>query len=99
FRYGVGARIVLDELVQRDGVSVAEALFSESQGRVLVSVPRSEDERFTAMLAARQVPFVRVGVTQDTAEDEQALDIQDQFRIPLAAFKQEWEATLPQYFG
>ena len=66
-RYGVGARVVLDELAQRDGLSLAQALFSESQGRALVVVPRSEDERFAAMLAARGVPAVRVGVTDSEA--------------------------------
>ncbi len=38
-RFGVGARVWLGEILERDGVDLATALFSESTGRVLVSVP------------------------------------------------------------
>ncbi len=94
-RYGVGARVVLDELCERDGVSLAQALFSESQGRALVAVPRSEDERFSAMLAARGVPAVRVGVT----DSELGLDIQGAFSVGLDELRTAWEATLPRHFA
>jgi phosphoribosylformylglycinamidine synthase subunit PurL len=52
-RYGVGARIWLDELCERDGIDPFVALFSESTARVLVAVPRSEEVRFTDMCTAR----------------------------------------------
>jgi len=94
-RYGVGARVVLDELAQRDGLSLAQALFSESQGRALVVVPRSEDERFAAMLAARGVPAVRVGVT----DSELGLDVQGAFSVGLDELRKTWEATLPKHFA
>src|SRR5690606_12070412 len=45
-RFGVGARVWLSELQERDGVDAATALFSESTGRVIVSVPREDDVRF-----------------------------------------------------
>ena len=64
-RYGVGARVWLDELCDRDGVSPFAALFaSRPRGRV-VAVPRSEEVRFTDMCAARGIPFARIGVVDD----------------------------------
>ncbi len=38
-RFGVGARVWLNEIIERDGVDAATALFSESTGRVIVTVP------------------------------------------------------------
>ncbi len=93
-RYGVGARIVLDEVVARDGVDVAEAWLSESQGRALVAVPRSEEQRWSDVLAARGVPCARVGVTQD----EPVIEVQGQFALPLDELREAWEAALPSRF-
>ena len=45
-RFGVGARIWLDEIMERDGVDLTAALFSESQGRMLISVGREDDVKF-----------------------------------------------------
>ena len=69
-------------------------LFSESAGRALVSVPRSEELRFTEMCAARGLPCVRVGVT-----DGDTLDVQDVLRVGLAQLRAAHEATLPALFG
>ncbi len=96
-RYGVGARIVLDEIVERDGVNAAQALFSETQGRVLVALPRDEEARFVAMLEARNVPAIRLGVTEDG--DDPVLDVQDQFTLPLAELRDGWRATLRDHFA
>jgi len=99
-RYGVGARVVLDELEQRDGLSTAQALFSESQARALVVVPRSEEARFTAMVEARGVPAVRVGVTDATLVNGAGeLDIQGAFSVGLEELREGWEATLPRHFA
>ncbi|MEX0914204.1 MAG: AIR synthase-related protein, partial [Demequina sp.] len=92
-RYGVGARVLLDEVCERNRITPAQALLSESQGRALVSVPRSEDERFTAMLAARGVAHARVGVT---GGDD--LDVQDQFTLALTDLREAHEAPLPRHF-
>ncbi len=62
-RFGVGARVWLDEVLERDGVDAATALFSESTARVLVAVPREEDVRFVGLCAGRRVPAIRLGVT------------------------------------
>ena len=52
-----GCRVLLPE-----GADPFVALFSESAGRVLVAVPRTEESRFVAMCEARQLPAVRIGV-------------------------------------
>ena len=61
-RYGVGARVALDEIKSRDGIDSFTALFSESQARALVAVPRSEEVRFNDMTSARGVTVARLGV-------------------------------------
>src|SRR6185295_13576665 len=58
-RHGVGARIWLDEVCERDGVSAFAALFAESTARAVAAVPRSGEARFTDMCAARRIPFTR----------------------------------------
>ncbi|WP_338931641.1 phosphoribosylformylglycinamidine synthase subunit PurL [Streptomyces netropsis] len=84
-RGGKGARIVVP-----DGMDPFVFLFSESAGRALVSVPRSEELRFTDMCGARGLPATRVGVV-----DGEEIAIQGQFSIPLAELREAHEATIP----
>ncbi|MDO5662207.1 MAG: phosphoribosylformylglycinamidine synthase subunit PurL, partial [Brachybacterium sp.] len=93
-RFGVGARIVMDDVLTRDGVDLATALFSESQARAIVGVPRSEEVRFTDMCSARGFPFTRIGVS--TGED---LEIQGVGTFPVAELRTLREGTLPRYFA
>ena len=86
---GIGARVVLPA-----GLSPFVQLFSESAGRALVSVPRSEELRFTEMCSARGLPCTRIGVTDGTS-----LDIQDVVTVELETLRTAWEATLPALFG
>jgi phosphoribosylformylglycinamidine (FGAM) synthase-like enzyme len=95
-RFGVGARVGLGEVCERDGVDLFTALFSESQARAVVSVARSEEVRFKDMCSARGFAHIRIGVV-DT--ENQALDFQDQFSLPLAELKEAHEGTLPKYFA
>ncbi|GAA4379719.1 phosphoribosylformylglycinamidine synthase subunit PurL [Paeniglutamicibacter cryotolerans] len=95
-RYGVGARVALDDLCHRDGVDAFTALFSESQARAIVAVPRSEEVRFNDMATARNFPVVRLGVVDASAT---SLEIQGQFDLDLAELREAHEATLPKYFG
>ena len=88
-RGGAGARIVLPA-----GADPFVALFSESAGRAVVAVPRSEELRFTEMCDARGLPMTRIGVV-----DGDSLDVQDAFSISLAELEQAWNATLPRLFG
>jgi phosphoribosylformylglycinamidine synthase II len=94
-RFGVGARVFLDELLERDGVDAATALFSESTGRVLVAVPREEDVKFMRLCEGRGYPVLRIGVT-DTGG---ALEVQDRFTIPLDELQQTSRGTLAAHFG
>ncbi|MFI0736070.1 phosphoribosylformylglycinamidine synthase subunit PurL [Streptomyces sp. NPDC021225] len=84
-RGGKGARIVVP-----DGVDPFVFLLSESAGRAVVAVPRSEEVRFNDMCGARGLPAARIGVV-----DGDAIDVQGQFSIPLAELKEAHEATIP----
>ena len=95
-RFGVGARVVLDEVLRRDGVDLFTALFSETQARAVVAVPRTEEVRFTDMTTARGYAAVRIGVVD---ADSAALEVQDAFTLPIAELREAWEATLPKHFG
>ncbi len=97
-RFGVGARVWLEEIMERDGVDATAALFSESQGRVLVAVPHEEDVKFRGLCAGRDYPVLRIGVTDGTG-DAASLEIQDRFTLPLDELRASHEATLPERFG
>ncbi|MFC5998657.1 phosphoribosylformylglycinamidine synthase subunit PurL [Quadrisphaera sp. GCM10027208] len=94
-RFGVGARVWLDEVCERDGVDPFVALFAESAARVLVAVPRSEEVRFTDMCSARRFPHARIGVTDDSG----VLEVQGQFEVPLEELRAAWQSTLPAAFA
>ncbi|GGD26529.1 phosphoribosylformylglycinamidine synthase subunit PurL [Microbacterium faecale] len=94
-RFGVGARVWLSELMSRDGVDLTSALFSESTGRVIVTVPREEDVKFRGLCEGRGYPVLRIGVT-DTQPD---LEVQDVFTYPVAELRALSAATLPAHFG
>ena len=95
-RFGVGARVWLGDICERDGVDASVALFSESTGRVIVSVPREDDVKFLGLCAGRDYPVLRIGVTDATAP---GLEIQDQFAVSLADLQSRHRATLPAHFA
>ncbi|WP_433266401.1 phosphoribosylformylglycinamidine synthase subunit PurL [Actinosynnema sp. CS-041913] len=70
-------------------------LFSESAGRVLVAVPRTEELRFTDMCTARGLPWRKVGVVDPESD---SLEIQELGQLPLAELRAAWEGTLPALF-
>jgi phosphoribosylformylglycinamidine synthase subunit PurL len=86
-----GCRIVVPE-----GTDPFVALFSESAGRVLVAVPRTEESRFTAMCEARGLPATRVGVVDQSSN---AVEVQGQFTVPLEELRATYEGALPRFFG
>jgi len=98
-RFGVGARVWLDELRERDGVDAAAALFSESTGRVLVTVPREEDVKFRGLCDGRGYPVLRIGVTDAADGEEAALEVQGLFTVPLSELRGLSTSTLPGAFG
>jgi phosphoribosylformylglycinamidine synthase len=91
-RFNVGARVWLSELMERDGIDLTAALFSESQSRVIVSVGREDDVKFQALCEARGVPVLRIGVTD---KENQAVDIQGVAKLELQAIKGAWAGVLP----
>ena len=97
-RFGVGARVWIDEIMSRDGVDATAALFSESQARVLVAVPHEEDVKFRGLCEGRDFPVLRIGVT-DGAGAEAAIEVQDRFTLPLSQLRATSQATLPERFG
>ena len=86
-----GCRIVLPE-----SVDPFVFLFSESAGRVMVAVPRTEESRFRAMCEARGLPATRIGVS-DTESD--CVEIQGFFTVTLEQLRSTSEGVLPGLFG
>ena len=95
-RNGVGARIRLDEVCERDGVDAFTLLFSESTGRAIVAVPPTEEVRFTGLCTARGFAHARIGVVDDQAK---ALDVKGQFTLPLDELRRAHTSTLPAIFA
>jgi len=91
-RFNVGARIWLTELMERDGLDLTAALFSESQSRVIVSVGREDDVKFQALCEARGVPVLRIGVSD---KENQAVDIQGVAKLELEAIRGAWAGVMP----
>ena len=87
----VGCRLVLPE-----DVDPFVFLFSESAGRVLVAVPRTEESRFRAMCEARGLPATRIGVVDEASD---AVEVQDLFTVSLEELRSTWEGVLPGLFG
>ncbi|MYV55189.1 phosphoribosylformylglycinamidine synthase subunit PurL [Streptomyces sp. SID3212] len=88
-RGGNGARLVVP-----DGLDAFTFLFSESAGRAVVSVPRSEELRFTDMCGARGLPATRIGVV-----DGEEIEVQGEFGIPLSEVAEAHRSTIPALFG
>ena len=82
---GKGARLVVP-----DGLDAFNFLFSESAGRAIVAVPRSEEVRFNDMCAARGLPVSRVGVV-----DGEGVEIQGEFTLTQEELRKAHEETIP----
>ncbi|NIH77845.1 phosphoribosylformylglycinamidine synthase subunit PurL [Amycolatopsis viridis] len=85
-----GARALLDE----DADPFVQ-LFSESTGRVLVAVPRTEELRFTEMCTARGLPWRKAGVVDPEAG---GLEIQGVATFGFEELREAFEGTLPKLF-
>jgi len=90
-RYDTGARLLVP-----DGTDPFVFLFSESSGRVLVSVPRGMQAAFTALCGEYGVPCTGIGVIDP---DNRALAVAEQFTVELDELRTAWSATLPALFG
>jgi phosphoribosylformylglycinamidine synthase subunit PurL len=87
-RHGMGARIKLpakaDPFVW---------LFSESTGRVLVSVKRGTERDLASLCRINGIKLTRLG--EVTPEQDATLEVVGQFTLPLARIRQAWQSTLP----
>jgi phosphoribosylformylglycinamidine synthase subunit PurL len=95
-RFGVGARVFLGEILDRDGVDLATALFSESTGRVIVTVPREDDVKFRGLCDGRGYAVARIGVTDARSA---SLEVQDVFTAPVDELRAAHRAPLADAFG
>ncbi|QDQ99054.1 phosphoribosylformylglycinamidine synthase subunit PurL [Tomitella fengzijianii] len=86
-----GCRVIIPE-----GADPFVTLFSESAGRALVAVPRTEESRFIAMCDARAMPWVRIGVVDQGSD---SVEVQDHFQVTLDELREVHESTLPKLFG
>ena len=98
-RFGVGVRVFLDDVLARDGVDLATALFSESTGRAIVAVPREEDVKFTRLCEGRGYPVLRIGVTDAGGPDGGAVEVQDSFVLPLEELRSGYRGAMSEAFG
>ena len=96
-RSGVGARVWIP-----DSFDPFVFLFSESAGRAIVVVPRSEELRFTEMCAARGLPAERIGVVDSGlgadagfADGQQVLQFGELFTVSLDELREVHERTIP----
>ncbi|MFL6075369.1 MAG: phosphoribosylformylglycinamidine synthase subunit PurL [Mycobacteriales bacterium] len=88
-RYGVGARITLPA-----GADPFVLLFAESTARALVAVPPAAELEFVTRCLRAEVPHTRIGLVD---ADSAALDVADQFTIPLTELRVAHESTLPRH--
>ncbi|MBA8792435.1 phosphoribosylformylglycinamidine synthase [Friedmanniella endophytica] len=90
-RHDLGVDVVL-----REGVDPFVQLFSESTGRVLVSLPEDRVDELERTAAAHQVPTTRLG---RVGERGGAYVVSGSFSIPLDELRARWQATIPEALG
>ena len=73
-------------------------LFSESAGRVLVSLPGHSAARLQELAASHQVSATRIGEVRAAGFDA-AVTIEDQFSLDLSEIRVAWQATIPAVLG
>ncbi len=102
-------RVWLDEIKQVGNIDDTAALFSESTGRVLVSVGREDDVKFVGLCEARGIPVLgkagsgsasasSAGCATATCSDAR-LEIQGVASWSLTELAGVYEGTLPELFG
>jgi phosphoribosylformylglycinamidine synthase len=89
-RRNVGAHVALPP----DGQSPFVHLFSESAGRVIVSVRKGQEEAFAALADHQGVPKTALGIVEG-----QSLHLDGLFEVGLEELRRAHSATLPALFG
>ena len=87
-RRDLGVEVTLPE-----GIDPFVSLFSETPGRVLVSLDGEAEALLLALCQQGDVPFARLGVV--TSADGPVLAVHGQFSLPLAQLREVWAATIP----
>jgi len=82
----IGARVTLSGDVRPDAL-----LFSESQSRVLVSLPQAALPRLRALARTADLPLTVLGEVGGTE-----LEITGYLRLPVALLQREWRTALAQ---
>jgi phosphoribosylformylglycinamidine synthase len=98
-RYGVGARVSLDLVTERDGVTPFAALFSETTARVLVAVEPVREAELVELARSAGVPVAPLGETGGDAVVVSGAFDGLSFEIRLAEAREAFEGTLPRIFG
>jgi phosphoribosylformylglycinamidine (FGAM) synthase-like enzyme len=70
-------------------------LFSESTGRVVVSVARADEAQFTQLCAERGVPHQHIGEVDLLLAE---VEVAGQFRVSLRELRAAWTSPLPNRF-
>ncbi len=97
-RNGTGVRVVLDDVLERDGVDLATLLFSETGARAVISVPRNFEDRFVDLCEVRGQSAIKIGTTQGTGENAR-LEIQGVLDAKVEELREISSGVLPQLFG
>jgi phosphoribosylformylglycinamidine synthase len=92
-RTGFGADISLPE-----GDDPFVLLFSESSGRVVVSVKPGAADDLAELCGASRIRLAPIG-TVGAAGDQARLSVRGQFSLSLAEIRAAWSATLPAVFA
>ena len=66
-------------------------LFSETPGRVLVSLPNATLDAFAELCAQHHLPLTRLGEVTRTG----FLELQGHFALPMDEIRQRWAAPIP----
>jgi phosphoribosylformylglycinamidine synthase len=82
-RHGVGVSVEVPD-------DAFVALFSESPGRAIVTVPDADAELLVALAQQHGVPVTALGVTGGDA-----LVVEGRFEVPLDEVRTAWTSTLP----
>ncbi|WP_110181433.1 phosphoribosylformylglycinamidine synthase subunit PurL [Nocardioides solisilvae] len=91
FGRGIGVRVALAKVAGGDPFV---ALFSESAGRALVSVPEEKVDAWLALVHRHGVPVSGLGRTGGAD-----LEVDGVFSVPVAQVRDAWSATLPAVLG
>jgi phosphoribosylformylglycinamidine synthase subunit PurL len=81
---GIGASVALD-----DDLEAVASLFSETQGRVVLTCAEADAEALTDLFFTREVPFSVIG---EVGGDR--LVVEDKLGVPLSALRDAWVPTL-----